>query len=128
MKDAIEWLIEAFDRVGSRKTARGYWQVLRSFGLIDTQGELTIVTALGSEYREDPPNERLLDIARNRVVGINELLDWLGTEPRSVDELHALFREHLGVEWESTAQIQFRLGWLSVLGAAASSQGRWRTT
>jgi hypothetical protein len=126
MKDAIEWLIEAFDRVGSKKTARGYWQVLRSFGLIDNQGELTIVTALGSEYLDDPTNERLLDVARTRVVGINELLDWLGTEPRSVDELLALFREHLGVEWESTAQIQFRLGWLSVLGAAASSQGRWR--
>ena len=50
MKDAIDWLIQTFDRVGSQKTARGYWQVLRSFGLIDTEGEQLVVTALGTEY------------------------------------------------------------------------------
>ncbi|MBA3278213.1 MAG: restriction endonuclease [Geodermatophilaceae bacterium] len=127
MKDAIEWLIQTFDRVESRKTARGYWQVLRSFGLVDTEGEQLVVTALGSEYLEDPTDARLFQIARDRIVGINEMVEWLREAPRSVDELLAPFREHLDVEWESGAQIQFRLGWLTVLGVTTGSKGRWQT-
>ena len=126
MQDAIGWLIDTFDRVASAKTARGYWQVLRSFGLIDTDGEQLAVTARGAEYLTDPTDAALLRLAEARVLGISEMLGWLQGEALTPEDLLNRFRERLGVEWESLAQIQFRLGWLSVLGAAESSAGRWR--
>jgi hypothetical protein len=126
MEDAIKWLIATFDRVASTKTARGYWQVLRSFGLIETKGEQLELTATGTEYLDDPTPSSLLTIAQSRVIGITEMLGWIAEKDRTPEELLDLFREGLGVEWESIAQVQFRLGWLSVLGVATSSAGRWR--
>jgi restriction system protein len=128
MADAIAWLTTSFDRVASQKTARGYWQVLRSFGLIETQGEQVSVTALGSDYLDDPTNTRLLGIARARIVGIDEMLNWLSQQPLTMQELLSRFHDELAVEWQSTAQIQYRLGWLTVLGATIEHDGRSRTT
>lgn len=125
MADAIEWLIASFDRVASPKTSRGYWQVLRSFGLIETRGEQVSVTALGSEYLDDPTDERLLEIAREHVVGIDEMLAWLADRPHTAQELLDRSRVTLGVEWESLAQVQFRLGWLTILGAVAHTADQW---
>jgi restriction system protein len=125
MQSAIDWLISQFDRVESKKTARSYWQVLRSFGLVETQGELLTVTALGSEYLDDPTSDHLLEIANLRIVGIREMLSWLAEAPLTMEELLARFREDLGVEWESTAQIQYRLGWLVNLGSIAHANGLW---
>ena len=62
------------------------------------------------------------------MVGIEEMLGWLSDQPMTMKELLIRFRDELGVEWQSTAQIQFRLGWLTVLGAALDDDGRWRTT
>lgn len=126
MQDAIDWLITAFDRVASTKTARGYWQVLRSFGLIDTDGEQLVVTARGAEYRDEPTNDVLLSIAKERVLGITEMLGWLSESSMTPEDLLERFRVELDVGWESLAQIQFRLGWLAVLDAATSSAGRWQ--
>lgn len=127
MKDGIDWLIQSYDRVASEKTARGYWQVLRSFGLVETRGEQMGVTALGSEYLGDPTDDHLLNIATDRVLGVAEMLEWLTQRPHTQSDLLARFREELAVEWESTAQIQFRLGWLSVLGAVRGAAGEWRS-
>ena len=125
MKQAIDWLVASFERVASTKTARGYWQVPRSLGLIETQGELVGLTAEGSEYLEDPASEELLEIAANRIVGFEEMISWLSEQPHTMQELLDRAREELGVEWESHNQIQYRLGWLEVLGAAKKSGDSW---
>ena len=125
MERAIDWLIASFDRVASKKTARGYWQVLRSFGLTETDGERLTLTFTGAEYLSDPSDDALLDIARKRVVGMSEMIDWLESGSKTADELLQLAREHLDVTWDSLAQVQFRLGWLSVLGVVKGASGRW---
>jgi restriction system protein len=126
MADAIGWLIISFDRVASHKTARGYWQVLRSLGLIETRGEQVAVTALGTDYLDDPTNQRLLDIACEQVVGVEEMLLWLDERPHTMNELLTRLRDDLGVDWQSTAQVQYRLGWLNVLEAATAVDGVWQ--
>lgn len=125
MAEAISWMIEKFDRVGSAKTVRGYWQVLRSFGLIETQGEQVGLTAAGAEYRRDPSAERLLGIARRRIVGVDQMLGWLSRSPMTTEELLGRFRSDLGMSWESPAQVQYRLGWLVVLGTVSQQGDRW---
>jgi hypothetical protein len=125
MDRAIDWLIASFDRVASTKTARGYWQVLRSFGLTETDGERLTLTSSGAEYLSEPTGDALLAIARRRIVGVSEMIEWLSSGSKSADDLLQLARQELDVTWDSLAQVQFRLGWLSVLGVVASAGGRW---
>lgn len=57
---AVEWIIDTFDKVKSTKVARSYLSaVLRSFDLIETQGEQLVVTARGADYLNDPSPEAL---------------------------------------------------------------------
>ena len=115
--DAATWLISSFERVNSEKVVRGYWQVLRSFGLVESEGEQLVLTGDGSTYLEDPTDDRLLGQMRQQIAGTDELIERLGDGPASLSELRQYLNEKLGTEWETDAQVRFRLGWLSVLGA-----------
>ncbi len=125
MKEAIAWLIGSFERVASANAARGYWQVLRSLGLIETRGEQVGLTTEGSEYLEDPTSDHLLRIAANRIVGVEQMMHWLSERPHTSGDLLDRAQDELGVEWESHQQILYRLGWLEILGAAQKSGDSW---
>ena len=125
MKQAIAWLIASFEQLESTNTARGYWQVPRSLGLIETRGEQLGLTAEGSEYLEDPTREHLLRIAEYRIVGFEKIVHWLSERPHTAQDLLSRAQDELGVEWESQQQILYRLGWLEVLGAAKKSGNSW---
>ena len=126
LDQATEWVIEHFETVSSPKVARSYLStVLRSFNLIETQGEQITVTATGAIYLEDPTPEALLVIARSNVAGFDELLDALGTGPKTTAELLDHLRSELGVSWETDAQVQFRLGWLENMGKIKGQHGTW---
>lgn len=126
MEEAIGWLISSFDRASSEKVARGYWQVPRTFGLLETQGEHLTLTATGAEYLANSNPQALLDILRANVAGFDELVDYLAERPHRVDELLERLRHDLGVTWETEAQVNFRLGWLENVGAAEADGAYWR--
>ena len=115
--EAIDWLISSFERVKSTKSARGYWQVLRSFSFIQSDGEQLVLTSDAVEYLGEPTPSALLEQMRREIAGTNELIDFLVDRPASVTELRHHINEVLGTQWESDAQVKFRLGWLSILGA-----------
>jgi hypothetical protein len=116
VRDATSWLIDSFDRVRSEKVARGYWHLLRSFGLTESDGEQLILTGDGASYLEEPTPERLLKQIRERVAGIDEIIDLLAGGPADFSTLRNHLNTRLGTEWETDAQVRFRLGWLAVLG------------
>ena len=126
MEEAIRWLVDSFERTSSEKTARGYWQVPRSFGLLETQGEQLTLTADGATYITQPTPDVLLELLKENVAGFTEMLEYLAERPHQVEELLERFRADLGVTWETDAQINFRLGWLENLGAAESHGDSWR--
>lgn len=128
MEDAIDWLIEQFERASSRQTARGYWQVPRSFGLLDTQGEQLTLTTDGVGYMDDPQPEALLDILLKNVAGFTEILGYLADAPHDMDQLLLRLRDDLGVLWETDAQVNFRLGWLENLDMVTSDGTAWHLT
>lgn len=128
MDDAIGWLIDSFERTSSEKTARGYWQVPRSFGLLETQGEQLTLTADGATYITQPTPDALLGLLKENVAGFTEMLEYLAERPHQVEELLERFRTDLGVTWETDAQINFRLGWLENLGVAESHGDSWQLT
>ncbi len=125
MRDGIDWMLRRFDRVNSEKVARGYWQVPRSFGLLETIGERLALTPDGATYLASTSPELLLTVIRKSVAGFDELLAELDQHVLSADDGLRVLTESLGVEWESDAQVKFRLGWLENLGVAKQRGGRW---
>jgi hypothetical protein len=118
-------MIRRFDRVNSEKVARGYWQVPRSFGLLETIGERLALTADGATYLEARDPEALLSLVRKSVAGVDELLAELSHRALTAEDGLRLLNGTLGVSWESDAQVKFRLGWLENLGVAIQRGGRW---
>ena len=125
MRDGIDWMLRRFDRVNSEKVARGYWQVPRSFGLLETVGERLALTPDGATYLASSSPEVLLTVIRKSVAGFDELLAELDQHALSADDGLRVLTDSLGVEWESDAQVKFRLGWLENLGVAKQHSGRW---
>jgi hypothetical protein len=127
MRDAIEWMILKFDRVKSEKVARGYWQVPRSFGLVETRGERLVLTADGATYMASKATDVLLGLLRKSVAGFDELLLHLSLNATiSADEGLSLLNTRLGVGWESDAQVKFRFGWLENLEVVIQHSGVWK--
>ena len=108
----------------STRRSRGYWQVPRSFGLLETVGERLALTPDGATYLASTSPELLLTVIRKSVAGFDELLAELDQHALSADEGLRVLTESLGVEWESDAQVKFRLGWLESLGVAKQRGGR----
>ena len=123
--DGVEWMFGQFDRVKSEKVARGYWQVTRSFGLLEIVGEHMALTPAGAMYLASPSAEVLLGVIRNAVAGFDELLAALDAGALSAADGLKLLKTSLGVTWETDAQVKFRLGWLENLGAAVQRTGQW---
>jgi hypothetical protein len=126
VRDAIDWMLRRFDRVNSEKVARGYWQVPRSFGLMETVGERLALTADGALYLDSPRREVLLRLLRESVAGFDELVAALDAGTLTTADGLTLLNQTLGVGWESDAQVKFRLGWLENLGVVVQRSGRWQ--
>lgn len=126
LEQGIAWMIERYERVDSRKTAKSYWTVPRSFGLTEMDGEQLSLTAEGVEYLTDPSEERLLAQMQVHVAGIDEILERLDDGPASNQELLELLHDRIGVAWETDAQVNWRMRWLSLCGVVATDSGGWR--
>jgi predicted transport protein len=125
MAEAVAWMIQDFPPVSSGKVARGYWQVPKSFGLVETDGEHLALTTEGAAYLKDGSPELLLASATRNVLGISELLEYLRERPHTAEEILERMRSELGVSWETDLQVGFRLGWLENLGIAATDGDSW---
>jgi len=125
MREATDWMLARFDRVNSEKVVRSYWQVPRSFGLLETVGERLQLTADGATYTGSGDPDVLVAMMRKSVAGFEELIDELKSRPLSTGEALIFINEAIGVGWESDAQIKFRLTWLENLGVVIQRDGRW---
>ncbi len=125
MAEAVAWMIDDFESVSSEKVARGYWQVPKSFGLIEATGERLALTTEGAAYLKDASPRLLLEAAKRNVLGVRELLDYLGERPHRPEEILERMRTDLAVTWETDLQVGFRLGWLENMGVATPSGDVW---
>lgn len=126
LKQAIDWMIDSYDRVDSRKTAKSYWTVPRSFGLTEIDGEQITLTAEGVEYLADPTEEALLAQMQLHVAGVDDILERLNEGPASNQQLLELMKNRIGVSWETDTQVSWRMRWLSLCHAVASDPVGWR--
>ncbi len=128
LEQAIEWMINTYEKVDSRKTAKSYWTVPRSFGLTEMDGEQLTLTVEGVEYLADPAEEALVAQMQLHVAGVDEILERLDDGPASNQELLELMRERIGVSWETDAQVNWRMRWLHLCRVVAPDPAGWRKT
>lgn len=125
MVEAVAWMIADFPPVSSGKVARGYWQVPKSLGLVETDGEHLALTTEGAAYLKDGSPGLLLDSATRNVLGVSELQEYLRERPHTSEEILERMRADLGVAWETNLQVDFRLGWLENLGIVTADGDAW---
>jgi hypothetical protein len=122
--DAIDWLLETYPTVKSTKSAKGYWSVPRSFGLVETRMGRIILSAAGEHYVARPDATGLVAQLRAHVLGMSDLLELLAA-PRPLDDLMAELERRLETGWKTDAQVRWRLQWLAALGQAEVHDGVW---
>lgn len=128
LEQAIEWMISSYEKVDSRKTARSYWTVPRSFGLTDVDGEQLTLTTEGVEYLADPSTEALLAQMKLHVAGVDEILERLDEGPASNQELLESIRDRIGISWETDAQVNWRMRWLRLCHVVSPDPAGWSVT
>jgi hypothetical protein len=123
--DFIGRLQQEFPQVESIATANGYIRVLVALGFVEVDSGQISLTPAGRQFVETHDVELVRAALRERVVGVNEVLDALEQEPRTMDELQAVLAE-AGLAWETKAQLGWRLHWLESVGLVAIENGNYR--
>jgi hypothetical protein len=123
--DFIGRLQQEFPQVESIATANGYIRVLVALGFVEVDSGQISLTPAGRQFVDTHDVELVRAALRERVVGVNEVLDALEQEPRTMDELQAVLGE-AGLAWETKAQLGWRLHWLESVGLVASENGKYQ--
>jgi hypothetical protein len=92
------------------------------------EGEQLAVTTAGADYLTDPTSPRLYALAESNVAGFSDLVAALREGPRTTAELLTRLNDALGLNWETEAQVRFRLGWLENLGLAYVHGDVWQAS
>ena len=66
----------------------------------------------GSEVLAKDAKRVLERQLENRIAGVSELLERIGSEVMTEKEIHDFFKEELAVNWQTRHQTAYRLRWL----------------
>jgi hypothetical protein len=122
LDEFIGWMIDQYERVNSRKAAKGYIEVLRLAGLAESRGDRLVLTADAASYLASVDREELYLIMTRHIAGLEETLQRLRQSPASVQELSRHLNQVLGTDWNTDAQANWRVLWLECFGKV-SRQG-----
>lgn len=122
--DFIKRLQREFPQVRSTQTAHGYVRVLVALGLVEIDAGRLSLTPTGRAFSETHDVGIVREALRSRIVGIAELLSELSDGSRTADQLQGMLTS-IGLHWETTAQIGWRLHWLESAGLIAFEDGQY---
>jgi HJR/Mrr/RecB family endonuclease len=116
--DLIDWFVESFENVTSKKTANGYLNVPRNMGLIEFKNGYSILTTEGSAYYKNKRLDYLYETISANIMAFEEIYEFLKNSPEPQTEYDVLeyVVENFDVNWSTLAQVNFRLLWLINLG------------
>jgi restriction endonuclease Mrr len=114
----IKWFVDSFDTVSSFKTANGYLNVPKNMGLIQFKNGICELTEAGKEYLANKDLDFLYRTTANNILAFEEVFEFIQSAPGpKVDqEILEYVNETFDVEWNTLAQVNFRLLWLINLG------------
>jgi hypothetical protein len=125
LDEFIEWMLEAFPTVNSRKSAKSYIEVPRLAGLIEPRdGRLVLTTAAASYLASADQNDLYRTMAAN-IAGLGETLELIERQPSTLRELTDSLNELLGTSWSGESQAKWRVWWLESFSRAERRSDRW---
>lgn len=116
--ELINWFLDSFDNVSSKKTANGYLNVPKNMGLIDFDNGNCILTSEGKKYIDERNLEFLFNTIAQNILAFEEVYQFLlsSPKPKSDQEVLEYIVENFDVNWSTLAQVNFRLLWLINIG------------
>ncbi|MDP8976127.1 MAG: hypothetical protein M3N28_07175 [Actinomycetota bacterium] len=121
LDEFIDWTTETFERVNSRKTAKGYIEMVRLAGLIEPRGDRLVLTSDAASYLASTDPEELYRTMCDNIAGLEETLDRVRQSPVTLPELTTFLNSLLGTRWDTDAQPKWRVQWLESFGKVVKS-------
>ncbi|HJT91241.1 MAG TPA: restriction endonuclease [Mycobacterium sp.] len=125
LDEFIDWLIGTFDRVNSRKTAKGYIEMVRLAGLIEPRVDRLVLTSDAASYLASTDPDELYHTMCDNIAGFEDTLDRIRQEPATLSELTAYLNTLLGTQWDTDAQAGWRVQWLESFGKVERNGDRF---
>jgi len=120
----IKRLQQDYPQVESIATANGYIRVLVALGFIEIDGGRINLTPSGRDFAETRDVEIVRSALRNRIVGITEMLTEFQNGPRTKEQLQRVLTT-LGLAWETSSQVGWRIHWLESVGLIVGDDGKY---
>jgi hypothetical protein len=116
LDEFLDWMIESYPKVNSRKTAQGYLDVPRLSRLAEFREDRLALTADGATYLASGDPEDLYRTLTANIAGVEESLQHIKQEPCTIGQLTKYLNETIGTTWETDAQATWRVQWLESFG------------
>lgn len=114
----IEWYKANFDNVRSEKSANGYINVPKSMGLTHLSNGRIKLTEAGTELLNTKDINLLYETISKNIMAFDDIVEYMQTsgEIQTEQSILEFIKENFDIEWQSFAQVTFRLLWLMNLG------------
>lgn len=122
----VQWMLDSFEHVNSRKTARSYIEMVRLAGLIEPRDGRFILTADGAAALASGDPEALYRVMDDHIAGLGDALERVRQGPVTTEEMRSHLNEVLGTAWEVDAQAKYRLWWLESFGKVRRLGSRYQ--
>lgn len=113
-----KWYKSNFENVNSDKSVYGYIGVPRVMGLTYVKDGLVLLTAEGEKVFKTKDINFLFEVISNNVLAFDDIVEFLKItdEPQSEHNILEYLKENFDINWQTFAQVNFRLLWLINLG------------
>lgn len=113
--ELLEWFTSEFNLNGEKAPKR-YLEDLERWGFLKRTDNKLSLTTEALRFLESRDYKIVYKILSDRILGLDDILLWVSKEALSEDEIHKKLTEKYNMDWRTTAQTYFRLGWLRSLG------------
>jgi restriction system protein len=125
LDEFIDWVTGTFEKVNSRRTAKGYIEMVRLAGLVEPRTGRLVLTSDAASYLASTDQEELYRTMCDNIAGFEETLDRIRLAPTALPELTAYLNTLLGTQWDTDAQAGWRVRWLESLGKVERDGDRY---
>ena len=124
-EELTSWVMSTFEQVGRGANVAYYINnILRGLDFVDVDGaDRLVLTERGRQFLGGQREAVLLLALEERILGVEELLQFLSGGPADVDTINEHLNEILPVTWTKSIQTRIRLWWLAA-GGAVEQEGR----
>ena len=113
-KGLIKWYLDNFENVTSEGTSQGYLNVPKNMGLTRFENGVYNLTTDGKNYFNSKSKEQLYEITAKNILAFDDIYEYLKiySTPLNEEEILTYLKENFDIDWETFAQVNFRLLWL----------------